>query len=193
MSIELMAAYLRERYRSRVFVPLALLLGAAGTIAVGAPLDLLSLAGGAGVSYLLVLACRVWDDLEDRERDRVEHPDRVLVHDSATAPWLTLILGSAAVAIGIIAAGPGATRRLAVIAAGSVALFTWYRVRRALRLSPVIGTPIVLAKYPAIAYVAAPAVSSGSLGVAMAVLLPLYAAICIYEVIDDTQLRGSIP
>jgi len=73
------AAYLAERFRPAVFAPaiarhagLALWAAEAGPTAA-------RLAGAAGLAALLLLQFRLWDDLEDRDRDRVAHPERVLV------------------------------------------------------------------------------------------------------------------
>src|SRR6185369_128449 len=74
-----LTAYLRERYDGRRFVPLALLLGVVGMVAAGSRFDSpAALMQSVVISYLLVLAFRVWDDIEDREHDRREHPERVL-------------------------------------------------------------------------------------------------------------------
>jgi 4-hydroxybenzoate polyprenyltransferase len=191
-SPELIMPYLGERYRPRVFVPLALLLSLAGALASGVVPELATvpiIASGFVVSYALVLAFRVWDDLEDRERDRVEHPARVLVHAGRRAPFIVLMAIAAVVALTLIALGPAAPQRLTVVGVLAVALLIWYRARR----RPMIGAPLILAKYPVIAYVAAPVVPAATPAIALAVLVPLYIALCVYETIDDARHRGPIP
>jgi 4-hydroxybenzoate polyprenyltransferase len=193
-SIELIVAYLRERLRSRLFVPLALLLAIAGMVAAGAQLDSLGAFVETTITcYLLVLAFRLWDDLEDRARDRREHPERVMARSTRIAPWMTLLALAFIGAAIIVAAGPSAGQRLATLAAGSALLFAWYRLRRPIAANPLIGMHVIFAKYPLIALVAAPPARPTSLGLSAAVLFSLYAALCMYELIDDAALRGSIP
>ena len=38
------------------------------------------------LALALVMTFRIWDDLMDRERDRMKHPDRVVVRASSIAP-----------------------------------------------------------------------------------------------------------
>jgi hypothetical protein len=54
----------------------------------------------AVIALALVVSFRMWDDLMDRERDRVKHPDRVLVRASSPAPVrvVSWIVGLAALA-----------------------------------------------------------------------------------------------
>jgi hypothetical protein len=139
---------------------------------------------------VLVLAFRVWDDLEDRARDRREHPERVLVRSAVTALWIVLIAGAFAASAAIIAIGPDAARRLLFLASGSLGLLAWYRLRHALTATPLTGTLVVFAKYPLIAFVAAPGVTSLPVVTTALVLLALYLALLAYELFDDKSLRG---
>jgi 4-hydroxybenzoate polyprenyltransferase len=188
---ELVARYLHERYGARPFIPLALTLGFAGRIAVGARLDSpWSLPPSILLCYLLVLAFRVWDDLEDRARDQREHPERVLVRSSTRAPWFALLAGAFAISATIIVAGSDSGGRLLLLGAGCLVLFGWYRVRRALAAPPLIGTLVVFGKYPLIALVAAPRATSLPIGTTTLVLLALYLVLLAYELFDDKSLRG---
>jgi 4-hydroxybenzoate polyprenyltransferase len=189
-----LTAFLRERYDARRFVPLALLLGAVGMIAAGARFDSpAALMQSVVISYLLVLAFRVWDDIEDRERDRREHPERVLARSATTAPWLGLIAFAFLLSAAIVSFGPRSDARLGIVAAGAGALFAWYRIRRRIHASPLVGMSVVFAKYPLIAFVAAPPSQPVPPLVTALSLIGLYAALCSYELVDDTALRGSIP
>ena len=191
---ELIPAYLRERYRSRVFVPLALVLATTGMVAGGARFDSPAIGLQTLIAcYLLVLAFRVWDDLEDRERDQRDHPDRVLVRSGVNAPWLALLATALVSGTVLASLGPNAGQRLAILGGWILVLFVWYRTRRALAAHPLIGTSIVFAKYPLIAFVTAPPSHAPPLALSVTVLLALYFALCIYELADDATLRGSIP
>src|SRR5690242_9472627 len=90
-SIELVAEYLAERARPTVFVPLALLIAETAWLAApGAERTAASFGMCAIQALLIVLALRVWDDLQDRARDAVRHPDRVTVRARRVAPLIAL-------------------------------------------------------------------------------------------------------
>jgi 4-hydroxybenzoate polyprenyltransferase len=190
MSIDLAIAYLRERYRPLPWVPLACALALAG-LAVSGPLS----AATAGdfvtawfIAFLLVLAFRVWDDIEDHERDTHEHPERIVVRAMTRVPFAAIAVIAGAAAVGIIASGAQPRARLTALAIGAVTLFAWYRGRRFLGA---VGVPIILAKYPLIAFVsAAPRSNAPSLGVAVAVFASLYLALLVYDLTDDARVRG---
>ena len=77
--IEEFAGYLRERFKLRVFGVAAAVHAAAALWVAGTGPTLRSTSVALGLTVTLLLQFRLWDDLEDRERDRVSHPDRVLV------------------------------------------------------------------------------------------------------------------
>lgn len=195
---EVIRGYLRERYPVRRFVPLALLVSGAGILA-SPDFARMTLEGAAGswlramlIAYLVILAFRVWDDLEDSEHDAHFHPERITVRVKSATPFLILQLTAAALASLLVLTGPQPGMRLLALLLLGVMLGIWYRTRAALDASPVAGALILLAKYPVIAYVAAPALWS-ALGVAHALpfLLTLYVVLCIHEALDDPILRRS--
>jgi 4-hydroxybenzoate polyprenyltransferase len=165
-----------------------------GMIAAGSRLDSPSALLQSGVAcYVLVLGFRVWDDLEDRARDRREHPERVLVQATSVAPFVALATVAFALATAIVAAQPNGIQRLAILGAGVAVLFAWYHARRAINASPVAGMAVIFAKYPLIAFVAAPPARSTPIALSAAVLFSLYAALCMYELHDDATIRAPIP
>lgn len=190
---ELIAAYLRERVQARVFAPLALLLAGAGwLLAPATGVDMRELSLTALHALVLVVMFRVWDDLEDRAADVKRHRDRVLVNTRRFAPFVVLMVALAIVGVGSVALLPDpAPRMLAlVIAAGVVC--TWYGARPAENWNPVVGSHVVLAKYPLIAYAIAPALPGSVLQLRpLSVLLALYLVICVYEYLDDRELRHA--
>src|SRR5688500_13655705 len=112
-STDSIAEYLRTRYASPVFVVLATLLALAGTAGAGSIWTALSDAVlGVPFAYLSVLAFRVWDDLEDRPRDRIEHPERITVRATTALPFVHLGAASAAAALALVAVRPDAGRSL---------------------------------------------------------------------------------
>lgn len=142
-----------ERLPHALFVPAAVTIALAS--AVSEPL-------GPVLLWRVLLAwasiglCRLWDDLEDRARDRVDHPDRV---------WLgafPMRLG-ALVASGLLGIAVRAPGMLVL----GVALFTFYRLRR----GP--SEAVLLLKYPAMVAV----LHGGVDGPVLGGMLVLYGAL----------------
>src|ERR1700719_604806 len=79
-------AYLRERFPLRIFGLAAVALAAAASWASAATPTPATLVYATACSALLALQFRLWDDLEDRDRDRATHPGRLLVRTPA-ALW----------------------------------------------------------------------------------------------------------
>ena len=185
-SRELIVRYLAERARPRALVPLAALLAAAGALSNPRGQEsAFDLAIAAVAALAFVLAFRVWDDLEDRTRDAREHPGRVTVIVTRHSPLIAVSLGLAAAGASLVALGPRIGVRLAAAGVAAVVLFVWYRLRPEAPRG-VINGHVVLLKYPAFAFAVSPAAP------APAVLASLYLALCVFEVIDDPTLRGSV-
>ena len=183
-STELVGRYLAERARLNVFAPLALLVACAGAFTAHGVASANAFGVATVQALLLIVAFRVWDDLEDRDRDAREHPERVMVRAGRVSPFVGL---ACALALGglvptMLSPQPG---RLGAVVAGAAVLFVWYRVRPK-PATGVVGGHIVLLKYPAIALSVAPSVPSP------AVLASLYLVLCVYECFDDPSLRASI-
>src|SRR5438034_7604770 len=89
-------AYLHERFQLRIFGPAAfgivVAAGWAGTAAITPG----TLAIATACSILLLLQFRLWDDLEDRDRDAATHPERLMVRTPAA--WYRRALTSLALA-----------------------------------------------------------------------------------------------
>lgn len=196
---EIIRRYLVERYRTRRFIPLALLLASAGMLAAPGTERLGTVAAfGSGlracfIAYIVVLALRVWDDLQDRERDALAHPDRITVRAEAATPLRHLAWASVAATTVLIATGDEPLARLLVFALLGATLGFWYRVRTSLAPSPVLTAHVVLIKYPVIAYLVAPGAVHGASGLTLAapVLVAVYLLLCIHEGLDDPELRRS--
>lgn len=196
---DIIRRYMVERYPARRFVALALFVSGSGFLAVPSPLHGTSAATfgsairSALVAYMIVLALRVWDDLEDRAHDGFAHPDRITVLPEATAPLRYLSLVSGGIAIALVAMGVEPMNRLIICAVLGIALAVWYRVRASLSPSRVFAAHVVLAKYPVIAYLAAPeALRTGSaLALAAPIFIAMYLLLCIHEALDDPELFRS--
>jgi hypothetical protein len=188
---ELIVAYLAERARLTVFAPLAVLI--AFTSWLAAPpgeASLVAFAGCATQALLLALAFRVWDDLEDRSRDAVRHPERVTVRAHRGAPLVGLALVFTAAGVLPLFGGTFVAARLAILACTAIGLAIWYAARPALPSR--FGGLVVLAKYPAIAMALAPRLADVSIVRAGTCAVVLFVIVGLFELLDDRSLFRGI-
>ena len=190
-ALEPFVGYLRQRARLRLFVPLSILLALMAHWMIptsSAPVS--AIATAALQALALTLAFRVWDDVEDRDIDRVRHPTRVTVATRSTVPFTMLGLTLSAAAVASLVAEPFALRRVAAVSIATAILSVWYGVRPADGSRHVLGEHVLATKYPLFAYAIAPELPSDLVTIRAAVILAaLYAFICIYEYADDAELR----
>jgi len=178
------AAYFRERFPLMLFGPVCLLLTAAAAwsaASVTAP----RLATALLLGILLVVQFRLWDDLEDRARDRVAHPARVLVN-AADEPFRILLFVLMLAASAVSAQQPSA---LAATLALNGACWCAYRVARPRVTAAGWRFGLLLLKYPGFV-----AVLAMSLGDAIPARLAVAAAmsyVCAsgYELLHDSPAR----
>ena len=86
-----LAGYVAERFPVSVFGPALLLVTAAALWAATAPLGAESLVVPL-LGLMLIAQFRVWDDLEDIGRDRIRHPERVIVNAPPRVFRIVLLL-----------------------------------------------------------------------------------------------------
>ena len=198
-SRDLIVRYVRERARLSVFVPLALVMAAVGRWTgggtsgwTGGPVDrwtgdnaLTTFSVASLAALVLMVAFRVWDDIEDRSRDAREHPSRVTVVADSVVPLIAFALLLGAIGALLVGLGPRAGSRLTAVGMAIAILAVWYRARPA-SARAVVNAHVVLLKYPLLAFAASPA--SPSTGA----LVALYLVLCVYETVDDPALRASI-
>jgi len=190
-SIKLVYAYWRERYPARVFVPFAILITAAGIAAGGSLPSVRDAIKGFFLSYTLVLAFRIGDDVADLPRDLVHTPGRVLVRASSRTPIIVLALLVASGAVLTMLSQPWPGARIALFATMTPLLGVWYHARGRLRGGPLIGAHVLLLKYPAIALLACARWDSLTLYSALPTLGAIYLGLCIYEQVHDRAVRES--
>ena len=191
-SSELIRAYLTERYPARVFVPLAVLLYAGGTIAVGGTPTVPRAIAGIALAYTLVLLFRIWDDLVDRDADRVTHPDRVMVNAEGTAAFRLSMAALALFAIALLATRPAWVTGIAVFAMTRVTLGIWYSLRRLVGASALVNAHVILLKYPAVAFIsAAPGEATPAIATAIVVFGAIYLGLCLHELLHDRAVRTT--
>ena len=178
------AAYVRERFRVARFGPICLLLAAAAAwSAGGATMSLLPITFLLGA--VLLLQFRLWDDLEDRSRDRHTHPTRVLVNAPAE-PFRRVL---AVLAVGAIALSARQPNAFAATLALNVAFWCAYRIVRP-RVSPNSWRfGLLLGKYPG--FVGVMALSLGDVDSARLGMAATAAYLCAsgYELLHDSPAR----
>jgi hypothetical protein len=171
--------YLVQRFRPVVFGPAIAGTAAAAVWAAGAPSPGPAFIRAAALTFALVLQFRLWDDLEDRDRDRLSHPERVLTQ-RAPGPFI-LAAALAAVMAGVMAAAWGGPAAAAAFLALEAAGLAAYRLVRNRVSEPAWESVVLLAKYPAMLAVvtlSAGGVVAWRLPAAMALA---YAVAVIYE------------
>ena len=175
----MIAAYLRERFRPSVFVPLAVFVAFAAS---SGRVDIIRLSADACVALLLLLEFRLWDDLADREADASHHPHRVLVKASSAMPWQMGCGALTATNLVICVVRGGASIALPVLLTLHAALAALYALRSGRTIA---GDQLLLAKYPAFVVIVAGARAvEWPLPIAAAALA-LYAAASLYEAWHD--------
>jgi hypothetical protein len=183
--INAFVAYLRERFRPKVFGAAAVVLGAAALWATAASPALASVVVAVGLAVVLLLQFRLWDDLEDLERDRVVHPHRVLVRSEPSA------FRSACVALGatnILLVG--VVESAAAVGLVGLDLFFWlaYRTLRRRLSDRVWRFQVLLIKYPVFVALLAAALGSPLSWRLLAASGAIYLGACAYETLHDRQL-----
>lgn len=178
------AAYFRERFPLAVFGPVCLMLTAAAFWSVTS-VAVLRLAVALLLGIVLVVQFRLWDDLEDRTRDRATHPARVLVNAPAE-PFRLLLLALTAIGIALSASQQAA---LASVLALNAAGWCAYRLVRRRLSSNGWRFGLLPLKYPG--FIAVMAVFLGDvfplrLAAAMATT---YMCASGYELLHDSPAR----
>jgi len=172
-------AWARERFSPRRFGPLALLLALAASAGGGRP-RLHRLGRDALLAALLLLQFRLWDDLADVPRDRVEHPERVLCRMDRHGPFRAAVAGLAGASALALARPRPAFTRLFGLAALNAGFLFWYR-----RARTAAGAYVVLLKYPA--FVALLRGPDRPVDAALALAAAgVYLTLCTHEWLDDS-------
>ena len=178
--------YARTRMGIAQVAVVSLVVGAAWL--VGPPPSVTHAIGDVVLVLLFVLQFRLWDDLSDLQRDRLEHPQRVLSQTTQTRSFWCGVGLLGALGGGVVWwRGPLA----AIVAVGvlHVALWLWYAFpgRRSLAIA---DYHVVLLKYPVFAFLIATRVGVGVDTFFMAACV--YWVVCIYEVVHDRKLRAHV-
>jgi hypothetical protein len=139
------------------------------------------------VAYALVFQFRLWDDLADRDRDRRNHPERVLAKVGSSRGFVFLLVVVFAVNLGLLALRTGPSRIITYLLLNAAALI-WYLGLRSLVADATTRAHVLLLKYPVIVYLLAGWFSRGSGGYLALSMALVYLCFCIYELLHDPEL-----
>lgn len=179
------AAYIRERFPVMVFAP-ALLLMTTAVVWAATDVSRSGVLTALGLSTALIFRFRLWDDLADRERDRVMHPGRVLVA-APTTPFRVSLAISAVLAVGLSAADRPA---LVALAGTHAACWCAYRLRRF--LTPAVWPFVLVLKYPAFLTIASLALGARDWNRMVVAATTSYACAVAYEMWHDRLARRRV-
>jgi hypothetical protein len=181
-------AYRRTRFPARLYLPLALFLGAA-SLAAGEAETGTGLAVRLVLAYSLLFQFRLWDDLADAVPDRQDHRERLPGRAASRAAFYLLLAAAFAGNATIFA-----LERPAPVLGAYLLLclffLAWYGMFHQRWRGTLAGYHVVLLKYPAFVYLLgtrAPAGLAPCLGCAMA---QVYLCFCVYEGLHDARLQA---
>jgi hypothetical protein len=183
---DMFAAYLGERFKAAIFGPAAVVHAAAAVWAAGTSVGAASVATTCGLAVVLLLQFRLWDDLEDRERDRRLHPARVLVRaNPAPFRYACVLLATANIVLLVIAGSRDAAQVLACLD-----LFFWIAYGPLRRRFPdrIWRFQILLLKYPVFVGVLATTLGTPIRMRLFTAAVAVYLCACAYEALHDRQL-----
>ncbi len=177
-------AYGRERIVRWRIAALVLLVAGVAFI-VEAPGDAADALTRVALAAVLIVQFRLWDDLADRDYDRVRHPARVVVRSTATQ-WFWALLAvlavTAAGAIGMLDGVAGLSIYCGLLVLLAVVYHGPWRSQRFIR------SQLVLLKYPVLILLLT-TWSRSIWGVLAGAVL--YLLLSVYDWHDDPALRES--
>ena len=147
-----------------------------------------SVVADAFLAIVLLAQFRIWDDVADRERDAITHPERVTVRATTLVPLVvaSALMGLGGFAIVVLRSSSPATANALAGLNLMMALWYWGRGARSL-----LGDHVLLAKYPMfvlIIVLSRRATLTPPLWLAMSAT---FLAACVYEAAHDRTSPGS--
>ena len=182
----MVGAYLAERFSARVFIPMAVVIAGAAS---GGELSISRLGLDSAFALLLLAQFRSWDDLADRGRDAVSHPERVLVRAISTAPLVAFSGALAILNICLAIQRDASGVAVAVLVALIGVLGAWYSLRT---VRTAAGDHLLLSKYPAMVIVVSGARVLNAPVQILCAALALHLGVCLYEAWHDPASPLSI-
>jgi len=184
--VNVLAAYVAERFPPLIFGPALLLLTGAALWASTAPLaaDLLLV---LLLGLMLIVQFRVWDDLEDVGLDRIRHPERVIVNAAPRGFHMLLLLLVCGAALICLRHPPA----LVALMALDIVFWLAYRHLRVVIPDGAWRNGVLLLKYPA--FIAVMSLTRGAVDVPRltAAMAAAYASACAYELWHNASAAPS--
>lgn len=184
-----LVAYCNERLPARIMLSLTVFLSTA-IITAANELALGKLVIIIAIALSLVIQFRLWDDVADLPRDRVDHPDRVLCSAESFTHFYVMLIGLCLLNIAMTEIFIS-RRALIVLILLNIAYLAWYDGLRRAGTGTICGYHVVLLKYPAFVYLLSQQFADqGWLPVAFAMGI-VYFCFCAFEVLDDIRLHST--
>lgn len=179
--------YRRERLPTALVLTVAALLVAAAT-AVSESFGAADVVRKMAIAGLLVTQFRLWDDLNDIDHDRTNHPERVLcrlVSHSHFRIVLVILFVINSLAVSLSKSPLVAT----VFFVLNVVFLLWYRVLRD-SFGTFLHVHLVLIKYPVFAFLIADEPASKNKITVVVTMAVVYGGACIYEFLHNSPCRN---
>lgn len=157
-------------------------------LAGGRPVDPLRLTIAFGLACSLVYQFRLWDDISDRERDRLDHPERVLSTTTSVTSFRSLVSVAFLLNLALITVLSGPRWRLEAFMLLNGAFLLWYRWLRQLWRNEIASSHVVVSKYPVFVYLLSGEPSRASGVHLLLAMLLVYFCFCVYELLHDARL-----
>jgi hypothetical protein len=177
-----LAAYRSERLPIVTVGAVSLALAAA--VQARRPIDPVAFCIDLILAATLFAQFRIWDDIADRDPDRLAHPGRVLVRAPSIAPFATLCAALAVVTAILLIARGAAPGALLIYGATIASLAVWYSARGS---RTVASDHVILAKYPAFASIIAASRGREDGMASLLSIAAVYLGACVYEGLHDPR------
>lgn len=184
---KMLGRYLYSRFPATQFVPLAVFVATAG-LAPAPPEPLARWIMAVMLSFMLILQFRLWDDIADRERDRLKQPERVLCRTSDIKPFLIAATILPLINGILLAWYQGHINWIPAYLLLCASLLAWYRLRPSSASPGLLNSALVLLKYPFIAWLVSTAAEDPVMPLIFSCLFSVYLIFIIFEILDDPAL-----
>ncbi len=180
--------YRSSRFPLRLYLPLAILICTAANVSAQS-VSSVRLAIDFMLTCSLLFQFRLWDDLSDVQRDRVEHPQRVLSQATSLSHFRWLLVISLLSNVGIVAVAKPMSSLLVFFGLDAFFVIS-YQLRRALQRPCWFSFHGVLLKYPVFVYLMSPAVIGDDWVILAYAMATIYLCFCVYEILHDESLHA---
>ena len=180
--------YRQTRLAWSMSLPLAVFLGIASLAAEEATIGYAAIR--VVLAWMLVLQFRLGNDLSHVQRDRREHPDRVLPRAESLCPF-QIALGSVVLANGLLIGLLRSPERLLTFVALSGVTLAAGVVRDRQRLPITFRYHLLLIKYPLFATLIATGPMLDPPQAKLFSMALVYFCFCVYEGLHDERLRAD--